>query len=76
MKVWSQKDMTNLHSMLETDWLDEERFGTLIFNRKTLTFDVNDNNKITEMTLEEICSALGKNVKIIPTLGFPLHIVN
>lgn len=60
MKIWTQKDMTNMASMLEnkTDpWTD--RFGELIYDRDK------QNDNTVEMTVEEICKALGKNVKVV-----------
>lgn len=57
MKVWTQKQMTNLNSMLMSDWLNEDRFGHLIWDR--------ENGDYVDMTLEEVCKALGKNVRIV-----------
>lgn len=57
MKVWTQKEMCNLNSMLRTDWLNEDRFGHLIWDRK--------NGDYVDMTIEEVCEALGKNVRIV-----------
>lgn len=60
MKIWSQKDMTNLAGMLEDKhdpWTD--RFGKLIYDRD------NTNDETVEMTVEEICKLLGKNVKVV-----------
>ena len=56
MKIWIQRDMSNLSAMLESDWIN--RFCTLIYDR--------DNTDDTvEMTVEEICKALGRNVKVV-----------
>lgn len=60
MKIWIQKDMSNLASMLEDKndpWTD--RFGELIYDRNKLVEDT------VEMTVEEICKVLGKNVKVV-----------
>lgn len=60
MKIWTQKDMTNLASMLENKddpWTD--RFGNLIYDRNKPVEDT------VEMTVEEICKALGKNIKVV-----------
>lgn len=60
MKIWLQKDMSNLASMLENtedSWTD--RFGELIYDRDEPKADT------VEMTVEEICKALGKNVKVV-----------
>ena len=61
MKIWTQKDMTNLAGMLEDKedpWTD--RFGTLVYDRN------NTNSEETvEMTVEDICKLLGKNVKVV-----------
>lgn len=57
MKVWAQKELCGLYSMLTTDWLDEDRFGHLIWNR--------ENGDYVDMTIEEVCEALGKNVRIV-----------
>ena len=60
MKIWLQKDMSNLASMLENandSWTD--RFGELIYDRNKPIEDT------VEMTVEEICKALGKNVKVV-----------
>jgi len=60
MKIWIQRDMSNLASMLENEydsWTD--RFGELIFDRD------NPKDDIVEMTVEEICKLLGKNVKVV-----------
>jgi len=60
MKIWTQKHMTNLASMLENEefsWTD--RFAELIYDRD------NQNNDTVEMTVEEICKVLGKNVKVV-----------
>ena len=60
MKIWTQKHMSNLVSMLENadnSWTD--RFGELIYNRDELK------DETIEMTVEEICKAIGKNVKVV-----------
>ena len=60
MKIWTQKDMSNLASMLEdkTDsWVN--RFGELIYDRDK------QNDETVEMTVEEICKLLGKNVIVV-----------
>ena len=60
MKIWTQKDMTNLALMLEgadNSWTD--RFGELIYDRDK------PNCEEVEMTVEEICKLLGKNVKVV-----------
>jgi len=60
MKIWIQKDMSNLASMLEkTDDSWTDRFGELIYDRDKQT------DETVEMTVEEICKALGKNVKVV-----------
>ena len=38
----------------------ESRFGTCLFDR-----DKEENNESIEMTVEDVCKALGKNVKIV-----------
>ena len=61
MEIWTLKDMSNLHSMLEDEhdsW--EGRFGTCLYKR-----DDEDNLETVEMTVMEISNALGKNVKIV-----------
>ena len=60
MKIWTQKDMSNLASMLENEehpWTD--RFGELIYDRN------NPKEEEVEMTVAEICQMLGKNVKVV-----------
>lgn len=60
MKIWTQKNMTNLAGMLEhkdDSWTD--RFGNLIYDRNKPT------DETVEMTVEEICKVLGKNVKVV-----------
>lgn len=57
IKVWTQKEMTNLNAMLTTSWLSEDRFGHLIWDR--------EKGDYVDMTLEEVCKALGKNVRIV-----------
>lgn len=60
MKIWTQKDMTNLAGMLENKddlWVD--RFGELIYDRNNTNCE-----DTVEMTVEEICKLLGKNVKV------------
>ena len=59
MKVWEQKELCNLYSMLDksSDWLNEDRFGHLIWDR--------EKGDCVDMTLEEVCAALGKNVRIV-----------
>lgn len=57
VKVWEQKQLCNMYCMFETDWLDENRFGHLIWDIK--------NGDCIDMTMEEICKALGKNVRIV-----------
>lgn len=57
IKVWELKELTNFSSMLESDWTSEDRFGHLIWDR--------ENGDCVDMTLEEICKALGKNVRIV-----------
>lgn len=60
MKIWTQRDMSNLASMLEdTDDPWTNRFGELIYDRDKKT------DETVEMTVEEICKALGKNVKVV-----------
>lgn len=60
VKVWILRDMSNLHSMLEDmsdPWVN--RFGKLIYDRERT------NAETIEMTMEEVCNTLGKNVKIV-----------
>lgn len=57
IKVWELRELTNLSSMLESDFISENRFGHLIWDR--------ENGDCVDMTLEEICKALGKNVRIV-----------
>ena len=60
IRVWTLKDMTNLHGMLEgkdNPWVN--RSGEKIFDRYSNT------EETVEMTVEDICKALGKNVKVI-----------
>ena len=52
--------MTNLAGMLEdkdNSWTD--RFGNLVYDRD------NSVDETVEMTVEEICKLLGKNVKVV-----------
>lgn len=57
VKVWEQKELCNMYSMLKTDWLNEDRFGHLVWDR--------ENGDYIDMTMEEICKALGKNVRVV-----------
>lgn len=60
IRIWTLKDITNLHGMLEDKddpWVN--RFGEKIFDRFSGT------EETVEMTVEDICKALGKNVKVI-----------
>ncbi len=60
MKIWNQRDMTNLAGMLEDvndSWTD--RFGELIYDRN------NPSDEVIEMTVAEISHLVGKNVKIV-----------
>lgn len=58
MKVWETKELCNLSSMLLFDWTNENRFGHMIWDR--------ENEDHVDMTIEEVCKALGKKVRIIP----------
>lgn len=60
IRIWTLKDMTNLHGMLEDKddpWVN--RFGEKIFDRFSST------EETVEMTVDDICKALGKNVKVV-----------
>ena len=57
VKVWTQKGLNSINCMLTTDWLSENRFGHLIWDRSK--------EEVVDMTLEEVCQVLGKNVRIV-----------
>lgn len=59
VRVWEVRKLCNLNALVNSDWTDEDNFGHVIWDRK--------NGDHVDMTLEEVCKALGKKVRIIPS---------
>lgn len=63
MRVWRCREFSNMMSMTdkgEDCWTD--RFCDLIFDREA---NIGTADEVVEMTMEEICTKLGKNVKVV-----------